>query len=185
VNSKPGSIEILLERPLSETTRKERRALLVVSTIGIAVARVGLVPTKVPALGIEFSSTETSALVFLLSLVVIYFFLLFFVYAGADIALWRASYHSLQVNAAIKHVSELSEVELAAIRKGVGDQTAAKNKVGDALKSRAWFLGHIVTPLSIFRLSLDFVFPIFLAIYAFFSLLTAPIGSPPGIQPPS
>lgn len=185
MNSKLGSIEILLERPLSETTRKERRALLVVSTIGIAVARVGLVPTKVPALGIEFSSTETSALVFLLSLVVLYFFLLFFVYAGADIALWRASYHSLQVNAAIKHVSELSEVELVAIRKGVGDQTAAENKVGDALKSRAWFLGYIVTPLSISRLILDFVFPIFLAIYAVFSLLTAPIGGSPDIQPPS
>ena len=38
---------------LSEITRKERRALLGVSTLCIAITHANLVPTKISALGIE------------------------------------------------------------------------------------------------------------------------------------
>jgi hypothetical protein len=39
--------EVRVRDPLSEVTRKERRILLGTSALGIIVAKVGLVPTKI------------------------------------------------------------------------------------------------------------------------------------------
>lgn len=55
-----------LSDPLSELTRKERRNLLIASTVGIAVAKIGIIPEKISALGIDFSSSNKGALLLLL-----------------------------------------------------------------------------------------------------------------------
>ena len=65
----------LLSDLLSDLTRKQRRNLLLVSAIGIAIVHSSLVPTKISALGIEFSQTETSLLLSLIAFVVLYFFI--------------------------------------------------------------------------------------------------------------
>jgi len=44
--------------PLSEVTRRERRALLGVSALSIAMSITHLIPTKISALGVEFPPTE-------------------------------------------------------------------------------------------------------------------------------
>jgi hypothetical protein len=50
----PSSPEqIRLRDPLAEVTRRERRLLLGASIIGLTVAKTGLVPTKISALGVE------------------------------------------------------------------------------------------------------------------------------------
>lgn len=185
MNSQPGPIEILLEKPLSETTRKERRALLLVSTVAIAVAKTGLVPKRVPALGIEFSPTESSALLILLSLVIAYFLVAFVVYALADIALWRASYHRLRTEAAIQSVEQAAEMMAPSVTSltGFSDTSRQTREVGEAILGHSSFLRRAVRPLSIARIIFDSFFPIAIAFYAIYVLLSVPIEVPPPTQP--
>lgn len=74
--------------PLSEVTRKERRALLGVSLLGLALVKVPLVPTKLSALGIEFADVNQRMFVHLYSLVVVYFVLAFLIYGLTDLVAW-------------------------------------------------------------------------------------------------
>jgi len=82
---------------LTDTARKERKLLLVTSAVGIAVAQVGLLPLKVSALGVEFSSTDQHAFLVLLALIVGYFFFAFFLYAMADFLAWRNAVVSVRL----------------------------------------------------------------------------------------
>lgn len=81
--------DLLLHDPLSEVTRKERRMLLGVSIVGVAVQKAGLVPSKISALGIEFAKSDQSAILSLLALVVLYFLTAFIVYGISDFMAWR------------------------------------------------------------------------------------------------
>jgi hypothetical protein len=67
------SLDILLGDPLSKVARAERRTLLGVSTIGIVIAKSGLVPAKITALGIEFDQADQSLLLKMLAWIVVYF----------------------------------------------------------------------------------------------------------------
>jgi hypothetical protein len=82
--AEPTATEVLVRDPLSPVTRKERFYLLAVSMIRIAMVRTGLVPTKIATFGIELDKPNRSALLFLLALVTIYFFVAFVVYAASD-----------------------------------------------------------------------------------------------------
>jgi len=75
---------VLLKDPLSDVTRRERRALLGVAAAGYAVTKTGLVPSKIEALGIEFSPKEQGALLAVFAFVVIYFVVTFVLYAATD-----------------------------------------------------------------------------------------------------
>jgi hypothetical protein len=77
--------EMRLGDPLAEVTRKERRSLLIASAVAITIVKTGLVPTKISALGVEFSQADKAALLKVLAAVVIYFLVAFVVYAAADI----------------------------------------------------------------------------------------------------
>jgi len=82
-NSKPS--EIRLRDPLSEVTRKERRAVLGASAIGVVIVKSGLIPSRVSALGIEFNQTDQRALLVALGAVVTYFLIAFVVYGVSDL----------------------------------------------------------------------------------------------------
>jgi hypothetical protein len=77
--------------PLSEVTRRERKALLGVSMLGLALVKVPLVPSKLAAFGIEFSDLNRQNFAFMYSLVVGYFLIAFLVYAFSDFVAWRRS----------------------------------------------------------------------------------------------
>jgi hypothetical protein len=74
--------------PLSEETRKVRKSLLISSIVGWAFVRVGLVPTKISALGIELSTKDQSAFYVLAALIVGYFLVSFIVDAATDVINW-------------------------------------------------------------------------------------------------
>jgi hypothetical protein len=57
-----------------------RRLLLRVSTIGITLVKTGLVPSKIFALGIEFTSTDQRSFLAIIALVTIYFLVAFAIY---------------------------------------------------------------------------------------------------------
>ncbi len=84
--------------PLSETTRKERRFLLVLSFIAVAVAQTGLIPTKIEALGIAVEKTDQKALLLLLSVLVAYLLITFIIYATIDFVRFRGAYNSALLN---------------------------------------------------------------------------------------
>ncbi len=70
--------------PLSEVTRKVRRSLLGVSTVGIAIAQARLVPTQITALGITFETDQQRRIYLLLAAIVFYFTVEFFIFAFSD-----------------------------------------------------------------------------------------------------
>ena len=76
--------QVRLRDPLSEVTRKKRRALLWVSALGIVVVKSGLIPSKISALGIEFSPTDQHTLMLALGAAVAYLLLALLLYASSD-----------------------------------------------------------------------------------------------------
>lgn len=81
-----------LSDPLSQITRIERRNLLITSTAGILVAKGGLIPTQISALGITLSAPNQSAFIVVMALTVVYFLCAFVVYGVADFFIWRKKY---------------------------------------------------------------------------------------------
>ncbi|EGR2027065.1 hypothetical protein ACOB3W_003584 [Vibrio cholerae] len=86
-----------LREPLNETTRKARRNLLAVSVLGIVTTKVGLVPTKISAFGVEFSSSNLESLMTLLALAIIYFLVTFVVYIISELQGWQLLISSKQL----------------------------------------------------------------------------------------
>src|SRR2546428_12023446 len=91
--------EVSVRDPLSSTTRKERKSLLGIGMIAIAIVKIGLVPTKISALGIEFSATDQKHVFHILAAVVIYYLMAFIFYAFSDVIAWR-----IAVGAALQEV---------------------------------------------------------------------------------
>ena len=75
--------------PLSEATRKERRALLGFSLLGSALVLVPLVPTKIAVFGLEFADINRKAFVLLYALLIAYYLLAFLIYSFTDLVAWR------------------------------------------------------------------------------------------------
>ena len=84
--------EVILAEPIREATRKERRNLLLVSFINLAIAEAQLVPKEISALGIDLERTDQSNILILLAAVTIYFLVVFIVYAASDSLAWRQKY---------------------------------------------------------------------------------------------
>lgn len=88
LNTPPQDL-IRLRDPLAEVTRKERRSLLGVSMLGIAIALADLVPTEIAGFGVKLSQSNQSTLMVLVGLVCLYYLLAFCIYAASDYVLWR------------------------------------------------------------------------------------------------
>src|SRR3972149_1614277 len=88
------SFEIRVRDPLSEVTRKERRSLLGVSTIGIIMVKTGLIPEKITAFGVKFSKTDQKSLLFIVAFIIVYFLISFVIYAWSDFVSWRIAVNS-------------------------------------------------------------------------------------------
>lgn len=85
-------VDVSLKDPLSANTRAERKLLLISSVASIFIAKTGLVPTKVSALGIELQNTNQAAFLVITALVVAYFLVAFFLYGLTDLIAWRIEY---------------------------------------------------------------------------------------------
>ena len=83
--------DLITYDPLTEVTRRERRALLGVSMLGLALVKVPLVPEKLGAFGIEFTDVNRQTFALMFALVVGYFLVAFLVYAVSDFVAWRRS----------------------------------------------------------------------------------------------
>jgi hypothetical protein len=80
---------ILVQDPLSETTRKERRTLLGLGVVITTIVLTGTVPTKIAAIGVEFSQTHQKSLFYILAAVDLYYILAFSLFAISDYIVWK------------------------------------------------------------------------------------------------
>jgi hypothetical protein len=78
-----------LEDLLSPITRTEQRNLLLASTAGYLVGKVGLIPTQISALGITLTPPAQVYVVWIVALTIFYFLLALIVYGIADFYIWR------------------------------------------------------------------------------------------------
>jgi cold shock protein len=93
-------VDVRLRDPLTPVTRRERTYLLGTSAIAIVLVKVGLVPTKISALGIEFSSWDQQALVRVTTIAIAYFLVAFGIYAASDFFLWRIAFDTARAELA-------------------------------------------------------------------------------------
>jgi hypothetical protein len=81
--------DLIAYDPLSDVTRKERRALLGTSVLGVALVKVPLVPEKISTFGVDFSPPNQRTFLAIYALVVLYFLAAFAIYAFTDVVAWR------------------------------------------------------------------------------------------------
>jgi hypothetical protein len=144
--------QILVQDPLSDVTRSERRMLLGISILVVAIVKTGLIPTKISALGIEFSSNSRMALLWILALIVGYFLVAFLIYAFSDFIGWRL---------------RLNQADIAAFQKPNEKIIIKAGSVFGRFKSSAkTIVGPFVRPISFLRALFEFLVPIVVGIYA-------------------
>lgn len=152
----PSPVEFLAD-PLSPIARSERRNLLLAAAAGILVAKVGLIPTQLSALGISLTVTNQSAFVIVVIFTVIYFLGAFFFYGLADFLIWRKKYQDYleQVERYNQNWTEGNQEAYDELRKSVPDI--------------AWVYRH-ARSLVFARLVFEFILPIAVGLYAAISL---------------
>jgi hypothetical protein len=152
-----------LREPLNETTRKVRRNLMAASVIGVVLTKVGLIPTKVSAFGVEFSSSNQNALMLLLASAIGYFAISFVVYVYSELTAWQLVFTSREMEE-MKHEATRHEREFIA---GNNDESKFRDHVRH--------LYFRTKPTFYIRLFVELVIPIVFASYSAYSLLTADV----------
>ena len=153
-------IEVRIRDPLSEVTRKERRFLLGMCIICIGIIEIGIVPTKISALGVDFSPTTQKSLLMILASIVGYFLIAFSIYAASDFLAWRIAFHQ-----AVRDSLKLrAEEEMST---DIRERTRKEKLLLDEMlilgrPNFAWASAY--KPISLSRAIFDFVIPVLLGI---------------------
>lgn len=134
---------IKIKNPLSEETRKERWHLLLISAVSITIVKTGLIPTKISALGIEFSQTNQRTLLNILIAITVYFALAFVIYALSDFWTYRIGTYIDEVKYATELTFELNEsikkqeekiIQLKSLSQNISEIKNKENEIFDEAK---------------------------------------------------
>jgi hypothetical protein len=148
----------LLSDPLSEVTRKERRMLLGVSMLGIAFVKMGIAPTKISSLGIEFANTESTVLFKVLGLMVTYFVAAFILYAFTDLLRWLKVIKDNQESDLKEEFEEWSNHD--------GQLPDRFHDELMGIRSKWRFIHKYSPPTAYFRGLFDFILPLLVGVYS-------------------
>lgn len=154
--------------PLTEVTRRERRLLLAVSTVCFAMSKAGLVPTKISALGIDFSQSDQKAIFYILAAILVYLLVTFIAYAAADFIQWRIS--AAEAFRSWWHTS-IGELEEAAKTESV-QREYIKEQLGLHFPTTTAAVGWAGT-VSMIRAFIEFFFPILFGVYCAYLMTVA------------
>ena len=153
--------------PLTAHTRGVRKSLLISSVIAIAVAKTGFIPTKISALGLEFSQADRGSMLWLIGAVVAFFLLSFLVSAFGDFMAWRMSqmakawdedavgYDNLRKS--ILEDKKLTEEEREALQEQERRGGAMWRNAGHV--DNHMLVQRLVGPISWARITVEFVLP--------------------------
>lgn len=155
---------IRLSDPLSPHTRSVRKSLLIVSVVAIFISATGLIPTKISALGIEFSQANRESMLSVLGLVVTFLLVSFAVAASADFVAWRISFQVKAWNEADHDYDNARKLILE--RKSLADEDREElEKIWDGIEEK-WHKvdsysipDEIVRPISWARITVEFIAP--------------------------
>lgn len=167
--------------PLSMHARSVRKSLLVTSVIAVAVAKTGLIPTQISALGLHFSQADRGSMLWLIGAVVGFLLISFVVAAAADFAAWRMSifaksweeesesYGNLRKSIAEeKHLTEEDREALQEQERRVGAMWRNAGHI-----DRYQFIQKLVGTISWARVLVEFVAPVLAGITALAFLVCA------------
>ena len=157
-----------LRDPLSDVTRRERRALLGASLLGIAIAQTGLLPTEISALGVKLAGSEQKTFLILFSAVCGYFLVAFITYAVSDFIAWQLS------------LQEAIRQRMRAAREREDDDydRHIHREVEDMLAEQYPGMTKatgLVLPVSWTRAFVEFIVPVLFSSYAIYALLRASV----------
>jgi len=154
--------------PLSAHARSLRKSLLLASAAGIAVASTGLVPTKISALGIEFSQADRVSMLWLLGATVAFLLASFAVVSLADFIAWRSSIAAKEWNEETAGYESLKKQILEA--RALSDEDRAELEEHERRMGAMWRnAGHLnryqayeraVGPVSWARIGVEFIAPL-------------------------
>ena len=92
VNDPLDQYPILTRDPLSEVTRRERKALLGLSLLAVVVMKANLIPSELSAFGLKIDNIRSEWLIISLMALIGYFWIVFIVYAFSDFLGWRIAF---------------------------------------------------------------------------------------------
>lgn len=147
-----------LSDPLTDVSRKERRNLLIASTSGILVATMGLVPTGISVIGVEFLPPAQNSFVILMAFVVAYFVFAFVVCGVSDFFIWCKNYHNylLEVVETNQNWSQEDQQRYDELRKHV---------------PRIHWLYAWLKPIGFTRVVFEFILPVLVGCISLYLLL--------------
>jgi len=169
-----GSAELFLGDFLNESTRKTRHWLLSSSLICLLITYAEIIPNKISALGIEFSTKNQESLLKVFSLVLIYFLITFLVHAWSDYVRWlltinnnRKNYYNKIKDRTFENKDKPEPTENQLRR-----AQHIQEEYIDKIEENAFMAEFIVLPLSVIKILWEFALPIILAIISVIQLYT-------------
>lgn len=167
-------MEIRVRDPLSEVTRKERKALLAASLVGLFIAKTGLLPVEVSALGVKFDLSDQRAILGVLALITAYFIIGFALYAASDFLTWYLTFR-------------LTEREFRERRLRMTEEKANRERDSRMSSDLVSFsnISLFAHPVSALRAAFEFLLPVVFGIYAVAVLLTTEPPSRPAAKMPN
>jgi hypothetical protein len=139
-----------LQEPVSNSTRRARLGLILVSIISLILTKTGIFPARVPSLGLEFDLRDFVIILKLIDYVSIYLLAIFIICSVVDFLDWRITYNSLS--------------------RQLEDSRTAFEALDEKQEDNA--LVQKVLTLSRLRVAIELSVPLLLAIYALYSSLT-------------
>ena len=159
----PSSLSLRLRDPLSAVARKERKFLLGVSIIGISIIKARIVPTKIPALGVEFGHTDQQSLLWILGLITLYFLIAFIIYAVSDFLAWRIDlWQAEDADLESDYIEIMEDVNLGGLQEF---RTKIREKISN--------LSKMSMPVPPIRAIFEFVLPVIVGIYTIYIVWSA------------
>lgn len=159
-----------LREPLNETTRKTRRNLMGSALLGVVITKVGLVPEKISAFGVEFTSANQQALLMLLIAAILYFTFSFSVYVYSELTAWQIVFTSKEIEALKEEGKDHPLRKIS--RSGISYMNSKDEEEGIRFKEHVRFLYFRSKPTFYLRLSVELVIPIIFAAYSCYALAT-------------
>ncbi len=156
-----------LRDALKEVTRKERRSLLGISLVGIALSVGGMVPSKIPSLGIDFQLADQRILLLLVAFIIVYFIVAFTIYATTDYLSWKLEINSWEIEQVISDMEE--EFRSHCPQPGTCEYYIEKATGKYYSKNRIYL--RLTAPISIVRALFDFALPVVVGLCALFLLI--------------
>lgn len=175
------SAAILVSDCLSEVTRKERRNLLGISMLSIAMTHAQLIPKRISALGVDFDQANQQRLLIIIAAIVGYYLFAFFIYGLADFSVWRLRFTEVATKDTGDHKQSLIETSKAdlyqqepdeeeQIHLSIGESKSISSRLSKLSQSGNQWVA-LAPFISTLRVLFDFALPIVVALYAIFWLI--------------